>query len=217
MRLRQGNNDEEISALKNFVDWVLQIGNGSIKIPTYGLCDYLEDDIIIPPQFCDSEMSNDVENMISWTYPEFLQNYKFPQYINERAILTPTNQIVGHLNSVVVDTIPGDHVSYFSVDQAEDFGGTATDLSFAFPPEYLNSITIPGLPPHELKLKEGVAVMLMRNLNQTLGHCNGTRMMVTKCFKQFVECEVICGAFVGTNILFHEWNYVLQKLSFLSS
>ncbi|XP_074324273.1 uncharacterized protein LOC141661188 [Apium graveolens] len=88
--------------------------------------------------------------------------------------------------------------TYYSVDKAEDFGGTATELSFAFPPEYLNSINVPGLPPHNLKLKEGVAVMLMRNLNQTLGLCNGTRMMIMRCLKQCVECEVICGAFVGT-------------------
>lgn len=40
--------------------------------------------------------------------------------------------------------------------------------------------------------------MLMRNLNQTLGLCNGTRMMVTQCLKHCVQCEVICGAFVGT-------------------
>ena len=40
--------------------------------------------------------------------------------------------------------------------------------------------------------------MLMRNLNQTLGLCNETRMMVTKCLKHCVQCEVICGAFEGT-------------------
>ncbi|WOG87481.1 hypothetical protein DCAR_0206707 [Daucus carota subsp. sativus] len=40
--------------------------------------------------------------------------------------------------------------------------------------------------------------MLMRNLNQTLGLCNGTRMMITKCLKHCVQCEVICGAFAGT-------------------
>ncbi|WOG89724.1 hypothetical protein DCAR_0208962 [Daucus carota subsp. sativus] len=49
-----------------------------------------------------------------------------------------------------------------------------------------------------LKLKVGVVVMLMRNLNQTLGLCNGTRMMVTKCLKHCVECEVISGHYKGT-------------------
>ncbi|XP_074323024.1 uncharacterized protein LOC141659973 [Apium graveolens] len=89
-------------------------------------------------------------------------------------------------------------ISYFSVDSAEEFGGTDEDLNVAFPVEYLNSLNVTGMLPHDLKLKVGVVVMLMRNLNQTLGLCNGTRMIVTKCLKFCVECEVICGSFVGT-------------------
>lgn len=88
--------------------------------------------------------------------------------------------------------------SYFSVDTAEDFPGTEQDQIASFLPEYLNSINIPGLPLHELKLKVGVVIMLMRNLNQTLGLCNGTRMMVTRCFKHYVQCEVISGSYKDT-------------------
>lgn len=94
--------------------------------------------------------------------------------------------------------IPGEEFSYLSVDRADDFGGSDAELDVAFPTKYLNSLVILGFPNHELKLKEGVVVMLMRNLNQTLGLCNGTRMMVTKCFKYCVPCEVISGSFVGT-------------------
>lgn len=54
------------------------------------------------------------------------------------------------------------------------------------------------MPSYESKIKVGVVVMLMQNSNQTLELCNGTRMMVTKCLKFCVECEVICGSFVGT-------------------
>ncbi|XP_074337659.1 uncharacterized protein LOC141674854 [Apium graveolens] len=197
MRLNQGRSEEEIRILKNFADWVLKVGNGQIPPPKDVDFKPEEDDILIPPAFCDPELSNSIQNMIKWTYPEFLEKYRFSDYLSERAILTPTNQIVSHLNSLIVDTIPSPEIIYYSVDRAEDFGGTVSELSFAFPLEYLNSISIPGLPPHELKLKEGVAVMLMRNLNQTLGLCNGTRMMVTRCLTQCVECEVICGAFKG--------------------
>lgn len=198
MRLRQGSNVEEVESLRKFAEWVLQIGNGNICPPTDDLINYGEYDIRIPAEFCDPSVDNSLDNLIKWTYPHFMEKYQSPKYLSERAILTPTNQIVGHLNSVIVDSIPGETVSYFSVDKAEDFGCPDVDLDFAFPPEYLNSINIPGLPLFELKLKVGVAVMLMRNLNQTIGLCNGTRMMVTKCLKQCVECEVISGSFVGT-------------------
>ncbi|XP_017221478.2 uncharacterized protein LOC108198225 [Daucus carota subsp. sativus] len=198
MRLNVPDTEADRESLRIFADWVLKIGDGKIKPPMDSSKIFHEDDIEIPTEFCDTEVANSVENMIKWTFPDFPIHFKSPSYLSERAILTPTNQTVGHLNSVIVGTIPGDTKSYYSVDKAEDFGGTASDLNFAFPPEYLNSYNIPGLPPHQMDLKVGVAVMLMRNLNQTLGLCNGTRMMVTKCLKHCVECEVICGAFVGS-------------------
>ncbi|XP_074377968.1 uncharacterized protein LOC141719485 [Apium graveolens] len=203
MRLKQGQDERECELLRIFAEWLLKIGDGKITAAGADFPDLDEDDILIPSDFCDPESPNTVENMIEWTYPDFANKYQCPQYLSERAILTPKNHTVGHLNTVIVDTIPRESYTYFSVDKDEDFGGTATDLNFAFPPEYLNSINIPGLPLHELKLKVGVAVMLMRNLNQTLGLCNGTRMIVMKCLKNCVQCEVICGAFVGTRHFIH--------------
>ncbi|XP_016164017.1 uncharacterized protein LOC107606469 [Arachis ipaensis] len=37
-----------------------------------------------------------------------------------------------------------------------------------------------GLPPHKLVVKVGAPVMLLRNIDQTNGLCNGTRMQVSK-------------------------------------
>ncbi|XP_074322892.1 uncharacterized protein LOC141659865 [Apium graveolens] len=198
MRLNKGNSCKEIEDLNQFAKWVLDIGDGKVN-PTQNQNDsFEEDDIEVPAQFCDLNNINSVDNMIKNTFPNFLENWNNPKYLSERAILTPTNQTVGHLNSLIVDKVPGESFSYFSVDSAEDFGGTDDDLHSAFPIEYLNSINISGMPYHELKLKVGVVVMLMRNLNQSLGLCNGTRMIVTKCLKFCVECEVICGSFLGT-------------------
>lgn len=198
MRLNKGRDEEEVQSLTKFAKWVLDIGEGKIPSPSDDQGEYHEDDISIPQQFCNMNSDNSVENMIESTFPNFLENYKNPDYLSERAILTPTNQTVGTVNSVIVDKIPGEIASYFSIDTAEDFPGTESQQLASFPPEYLNSISIPGLPLHELKLKVGVVVMLMRNLNQTLGLCNGTRMMVTKCLQHCVECEVIAGQFKGT-------------------
>ncbi|XP_074364749.1 uncharacterized protein LOC141705761 [Apium graveolens] len=168
MRLKQGESDSKSEELKKFTKWVLDIGNGQLL------------------------------TMICSTYPNFSQEGHSSQYLSERAILTPTNQTVGHLNSLIVDKILGEYVSYFSVDAIEEFGGTDEHLNEAFPVEYLNSLNVAGMPPHDLKLKVGAVVMLMCNLNQTLGLYNGTMMIVTKCLRLCVECEVICGTFVGS-------------------
>ncbi|XP_074328323.1 uncharacterized protein LOC141666227 [Apium graveolens] len=199
MRLKQGESDSESEKLKKFTKWVLDIGNGPVSPPRVCNLPVTENQILIPSQFCDVQTENTVDNMICSTYPNFAHKGHSTQYLSERAILTPTNQTVGHLNSLIVDKLPGESVSYFSVDAAEEFGGTDENLNEAFPIEYLNSLNVAGMPPHDLKLKVGVVVMLMRNLNQTLGLCNGTRMIVTKCLRFCVECEVICGTFVGSN------------------
>ncbi|XP_074373688.1 uncharacterized protein LOC141714039 [Apium graveolens] len=186
MRLSGTCSDSEKELLKEFACWVLDVGNGNTQQFEGGMSSSSEFEISIPPGFCNMEHCNSVENMIVNIFPGFLQNYKNSNYISERAILTPTNQTVSYINSKIVEMIPGEEFCYLSVDRADDFGGTDAELDVAFPTEYLNSLCIPGLPNHELKLNEGVVVMLMRNLNQTLGLCNGTRLIVTKCFKYCV-------------------------------
>ncbi|XP_074351558.1 uncharacterized protein LOC141690681 [Apium graveolens] len=196
MRVRQGQSNPDSEDLKLFAQWLLDIGNGQVPPPPNSN-PLIENQILIPSRFCDLATENTIENMISSTFPDFSHNGTSSQYLSERDILTPTNQTVGQVNSVIVDMLLGESVCYLSVDSAEEFGGTDEDLNQAFPVEYLNSLNIAGLPYHDLKLKVGVVVMLMRNLNQILGLCNGTRMIITKCLKFCVECEVIYGTFAG--------------------
>ena len=44
--------------------------------------------------------------------------------------------------------------------------------------EFLNSLTTSGLPNHSIKIKKS-PIMLLRNLDQTQGLCNDTRLIVT--------------------------------------
>lgn len=54
-----------------------------------------------------------------------------------------------------------------------------TDLesqtNHVFTQDFLNSITISGLPNHTLHLKVGAPVMLLRNIDPKEGLCNDTR------------------------------------------
>lgn len=195
MRISKGANAADVERKKRFAQWVLDIGNKTIDKAANGSFD---DDIEILAEFCNIGNENCIDDMIDSTFPDLEKHFNDPKYLSERAILTPTNNIVAQVNAKIVDRIPGESRSYYSVDHAEDYSGTESDLNHSFPPEYLNSLFVPGLPSHELKLKIGVVVMLMRNLNQTLGLYNGTRMMVTKLLPHCVECEVISGNFIGS-------------------
>ena len=59
--------------------------------------------------------------------------------------------------------------------------------------EFLNSITPSGMPSHNLFLKEGATVMLLRNLNTQAGLTNGTRLIVRRMFNHFLDAEILTG------------------------
>ena len=122
-------------------------------------------------------------------------------YLSSTAILTPTNVWVDNINVRVLEKIPGTCHTYLSQDSMEDSVSPHSDFDASFLIEYLNSLDMSCLPKHELKVKVGAVVMLMRNLNQILGLCNGTRMKVTDCKKNSIECEILCGSQMGTRHL----------------
>ena len=78
------------------------------------------------------------------------------------------------------------------------------------PVEYLNSITLSGIPPHKLTLKEGAVVMLMRNLNPSLGLCNGTRLICKSFSPHVIEAEIITGVHCHERVL-------IPRISFIPS
>lgn len=65
-------------------------------------------------------------------------------------------------------------------------------------PDFLNSIKLSGLPHHELRLKIGAPVMLLRNIDPKGGLCNGTRLQITQMTKQILQAKVITGTDVET-------------------
>lgn len=72
MRLTKGDSDAEIEELKKFAAWVLDIGDGNVYPIGNDLLLCVEDDIAIPPQFCDLKNENFVDNMIKATYTDFM-------------------------------------------------------------------------------------------------------------------------------------------------
>lgn len=195
MRLNEGNNDGARRHIEAFSKWILDIGEGKVPV--------VQNDcsIDIPPEFCIQSESNNIDEFINTVFPNLETSYTNDEYLRERSILTPRNKVVDHVNNLILNKIPGEAFTYLSSDSVKCRAGDDDQLSASFPVEYLNSIKVSGIPPHKLVLKEGVVVMLLRNLSQAIGLCNGTRLVVRRCLKHTVVCEIISGSHAHTTHL----------------
>ena len=63
----------------------------------------------------------------------------------------------------------------------------------SYPTEYLNKLTPSGLPSHKLTLKVGCPIMLLRNVNPSIGMCNGVRLIVTDFRPHLIVAQIVDG------------------------
>jgi len=187
MRLQRAENQPDAAEQKEFADWLLEVGEG--RIPTIrGLENNiirLPNDIILPSQ--------NINDLINFVYSNLTTNYFNPQYLVKRAILTSKNIDVHTVNTIIMDQFPGDAVEYLSADVIEE----QANPEHQYPIEFLNSLTIGGLPPYKLSLKVGSPIILLRNLNPSDGLCNGTRLICCSFQKHIIEAQIITGKHAG--------------------
>ena len=68
--------------------------------------------------------------------------------------------------------------------------------------EYLNTLTPSGVAAHRLFIKEGMPLMLLRNLNPKMGLCNGTKLIFDKIHNNYLlECTIAGGEYKGRKVL----------------
>lgn len=153
---------EEIDRLRNFANWLLSVGEGTVQM--------VQNNIISlnPDMICESPTE-----MINAVYSNYEQEFQSPNYFKKRAILAASNKVVDQINSEMLDNTPGEERVFRSVDTVVD-----PDAGAIYSTEYLNMINLSGLPQHKLKLKVNSVIVLIRNLDVKHGHCNGTRYII---------------------------------------
>jgi ATP-dependent DNA helicase PIF1 len=96
--------------------------------------------------------------------------------------------------------MPGDEKVYLSYDSPCEGDSGVDAFDVVHTPEFLNTIVASGVPNHRLRLKVGVPVMLIRNMDPSTGLCNGTRLTVTRVGIHVVEGRIISGSNIGERV-----------------
>ena len=138
---------------------------------------------------------NSGQELQSKIYPNLEENYKKSDWLRDRAILAPRNDIVEQIKASLMERVPGESVVYRSYDQT-------TELSEAcsYPMEFLNSLNPPGLPPHQLTLKEGCPIILLRNLDAPR-LMNGTSLIVKCLMRNVIVATILTGVAEREDVL----------------
>ena len=137
---------------------------------------------------------NSIRELIKAIFPSIQDNAYSSDYIISRAILSTKNESVDEINNQMIDIFQGEEKIYYNFDEAED------DHHNFYPIEFLNSLTVSGLPPHKLRLKIGCPIILLRNIDPSNGLCNGTRLICKGFQRNIIDAEIAVGQHAGERV-----------------
>ncbi|KAL4288144.1 hypothetical protein AHAS_Ahas19G0256800 [Arachis hypogaea] len=126
----------------------------------------------------------------------------------DRAILAPTVENVEEINNYIVDLLSSEEKNYLSADSicgSDAYSDVDIDWINV---EFLNQIRCSGLPNHSLKLKIGVAIILLRNIDPAGGLCNGTRLVVRDLETNVIGADIVSGSNVRDKVFITRMNLI---------
>nr|GEV95447.1 DNA helicase [Tanacetum cinerariifolium] len=138
MRLEKPNiSVDERSLISSCASWLLNIGDGNMGDP-------------------------DPEDPKNTSWVDIPVNYLTLQ---QKAIVCLKNETADTINSKVLEMVQGKTKICLSHDEARPIDNDGAETEMLYPVEHLNTLKLPGYPPHRLELKVGAPVMLLRNMN----------------------------------------------------
>ena len=150
-----------------------------------------------------------IEDFVSWVYPDILG--KVPACLEagsvaeddtwfcERSILAPLNSLANQINDHFLECLdPAIDTVARNIDTGADAQG---EDGVNFPKEFLSTLEPSGLPPHELHLRTGAVVIILRNLDKDRGICNCSRCLVLVISPRMLGVRVLTGRATGKRLL----------------
>ena len=151
--------------LQHWQDYVEKVGTGEIN----NQLDQVEIRHV--------NITREVDDMINVIFPDLCHTNP------DAVILATLNTTINSINNRIIDAAPGTPTFYYSIDHA-----ISDNEKQNYPPEFLNTIEMGCLPPHQLKLKIGTPIVIIRNIQHPV-MVNGTRATVSALLPNVIEAR----------------------------
>ncbi|GJU51538.1 ATP-dependent DNA helicase PIF1-like protein [Tanacetum coccineum] len=149
MRLKSMTDEKDSKEIKEFADWILNVGEGNIGPENDG-----DVEIEIPNEMLIKTNGDPLEAMVSSLYPDIQDNIGKKEYFESKAILVPTNEEVDLINEHMLKKINGKEKIYLSSDTVCPTEINSTFDESIYAPELLNLLD-PTLDRSLLPVKGG--------------------------------------------------------------
>jgi ATP-dependent DNA helicase PIF1 len=206
---------------------VLDVGNGNL--PTIAKEEGVDPNWIkIPSHMRLLAKDCILRGLIQTIYPDHLCHSGDAMYLMQRNILAPKNTNVDEVNNAILESLSEESHTYLSANSftpTEEGASVVARVSVdsLYPVEFLNTLQFSSIANHELELKVGVPILLLRNLNQSIGLCNGTKLIVKRLGQRVIEAKIITRNNVGKRVFIPriimspsgiDWPFVLCRRQF---
>ena len=156
-----------------FAEWLHDVGQGK-DLP-------LMHTFVVSPHMVSGPQ---IADLIQQIYPGFGNAVPTQDaYFLKRAILCPRNTEADEINAYILVM----HRSFTSKEAG----------AYQYPVGFSEFHRDGGLPPAHLEVKAGVPLMLLCNLDQSQGLCNGTRLQLVRMQNRVLEVRIITGPCAG--------------------
>ncbi|GJZ64847.1 DNA helicase [Tanacetum coccineum] len=159
-----------LGPVKRKTNWHVNLPHGFLTLAMATLENRnLEDNessswVRIPEEYCIPDDNDGLPNLINFIYDTNTLQHPSAQELQQKAIVCPRNDTVDIINSQILSMVDSESTIYKSSNEAVPLGNDRGAAKLLYPMEYLNTLQPSGFPAHELELKLGVPIMLLRNV-----------------------------------------------------
>ncbi len=180
MRVMAANFEEQWK----FAKWVLNVGDGSL----FAIAEEegVDLDWIKFPSHMRLPLKDCSLRGLIWTiYQDHQRHSRDAMYFMQCSILAPKSIDVDDVNNAILESLSEELHTYLSANSLTPIEEGASiiarvSMDSLYLVEFMNTLQFNGIANHKLELKVSVLILLLRNLNQSIGLCNGTRLIVKR-------------------------------------